>query len=67
MCADTDNPIRRPGCEPSGHEGAADGGISGLTRSAGQLCLNIIVEIILAADLSSARINCLNTDTLIPH
>lgn len=59
--------MTRPGHEPSGCEGAADGGISGLMWSIGQLCLNIIMEIILAAGLSSARINCLNTDTVIPH
>lgn len=59
--------MTRPGREPSGREGAADGGISGLKRSIGQLCLNIIMEIILAAGLSSAHINCLNTDTVIPH
>lgn len=51
----------------SGHGGAADGGTSGLMLTIGQFCLNIIVEIILAAGLSSAHINCLNTDTLIPH
>lgn len=64
------NAMTRPGCEPSGREGAADGDVSGLmcmSRLIGQLCLNIIMEIILAAGLSSAHINCLKTDTVIPH
>lgn len=64
---DTDNTITGPGCQPSGHEGAADGTTSGPMLTIGQFCLNIIMEIILAAGLSATHINCLNTDTLIPH
>lgn len=41
--------------------------VSGLMWSIGLLCLNIIMEIILAVGLPSAHINCLNTDTVIPH